>query len=315
MKKELSIGKFRGLQQISNRHNVFTIMAMDHRGSLKKAINPNDPASVTYQDVVDLKQDVAGTLAGRASAVLSDLTYGAPQIIASGALPGQIGLLVTLEETGYQGDAYARRNFLVDGWSPGKIKRMGGTAVKLLLYYHPRSAGAADQEALLRDVVAQCNKHDIPLVLEVLLHAIDPAAGKDSAEFAAARLCPMGADAFKAEFPADVRFERDEGKMLAWCEQLTGAAGVPWMVLSAGVDHETFCKQVEISCRGGASGFLAGRSIWKNAIRLQGAERKEHLATIAAGYLDELSEIATRYAHPWSDWYQCSVPEGWSAGY
>jgi tagatose 1,6-diphosphate aldolase len=131
----------------------------------------------------------------------------------------------------------------------------------------------------------------------------------------ARRLCPIGGDAFKAEFPAEVRYEQDEAKMLAWCQELTEAAGVPWMVLSAGVDHETFCRQVEIACRGGASGFLAGRSMWKDALRLTGPARVENLTGLAAQRLQELAYIAQTYARPWTDWYQADVPEGWSTRY
>jgi tagatose 1,6-diphosphate aldolase len=49
--------------------------------------------------------------------------------------------------------------------------------------------------------------------------------------------------------------------MLAWCKELADAARVPAMILSAGADHTTFCRQAEIACRGGASGFLPDRSI------------------------------------------------------
>ncbi len=87
------------------------------------------------------------------------------------------------------------------------------------------------------------------------------------------------------------------------------------MVLSAGVDHATFCRQVEIACRGGASGFLAGRSMWKDAIGLTGTARVENLTGVAVQRLRELSDIAQTYAWPWIDWYQANVSEGWYARY
>lgn len=325
MKKELTIGKWRGLQQISTADDIFTIVALDHRGSLKRAMNPDNPKTVTYQQVVDFKADVARALAGHGSALLTDATYGAPNVIASGALPGQAGLVVTLEISGYEGETHTRRNILDPDWTVEKIKRMGASAVKLLLYYHPQSEAAAYQEDILGQISQDCIKHDIPLILESLSYSIDPAMPKDSADFAALkaeivietarRLCPIGGDAFKAEFPAEARYEQDEAKMLDWCQQLTQAAGIPWMVLSAGVDHETFCQQVEIACRGGASGFLAGRSMWKDAIGLTGPARIKNLTEVAVQRLHELSDIAQTYGRPWSDWYRAEVSEGWSTRY
>jgi tagatose 1,6-diphosphate aldolase len=325
MKKQLTIGKWRGLQQISNEDNIFTIVALDHRGSLKRAMNPAKPESVTYQQVVDFKLDVTRALAGHGSALLVDSTYGAPNVIASGALPGTAGLVVTLEKSGYAGESQARRNILDSDWTVEKIKRMGGSAVKLLLYYHPQSETAAFQEDILGQVTRDCIEYDIPLILECLSYSIDPDVPKDSPDYAAMkpeivietarRLCPIGGDAFKAEFPAEARYEQDEAKMLRWCQELTEATGIPWMVLSAGVDHATFCRQVEIACRGGASGFLAGRSMWKDALGLTGTARVENLTGVAAQRLQELAHIAQTYARPWTEWYQADVPEGWDRCY
>lgn len=213
MKRALSVGKFRELQQISNDQNVFTILALDHRGSLKRALSPANPEAVTYQQVVAFKLDVTRELARHASALLTDATYGAPQVIAHGVLPGHTGLVVTLELSGYTGEAHARRVKLDPCWTVEKIKRMGASAVKLLLYYHPQAETAAYQEDILHQVAADCERHDILLILECLSYSVDPAIPKDSAEFAAVkpqivietarRLCPLGGDAFKAEFPAD----------------------------------------------------------------------------------------------------------------
>jgi tagatose-1,6-bisphosphate aldolase len=300
-------------------------MALDHRGSLKLAMNPTNPDEVTYQHAVDFKLDVTRSLAGHASALLVDSTYGAPNIIADGALPGKTGLVVTLEASGYAGESYARRNIFDPNWTVEKIKRIGASAIKLLLYYHPQSEAAAYQEESLHRVTEACVKYDIPLILECLSYSIDPAVSRDSEAFAAIkpeivietarRLCPIGGDAFKAEFPAEARYEKDEVKMLAWCQALTEAAGVPWMVLSAGVNHETFCRQVEIACRGGASGFLAGRSIWKDALGLTGTARLENLTGAGVQRLQELSAIAQTHARSWTDWYQADVAEGWAIHY
>jgi tagatose 1,6-diphosphate aldolase len=328
MKKiELTIGKYRGLQQISTEKGTFTMLALDHQESFRKGINAEAPDTVPYQQVIEIKQDIIGTLSKHSSALLTDLRYGVAQGIGSGALLGRTGLLVTLEQSpGYgAGETVARKTALVKGWNVAKVRRMGASAVKLLVYYNPKSETAKFQEDLVSKVAADCKEHDIPLVLEVLTHPVVPGQVKESAEFAAVRpeaiiesarrLCHLGADIYKAEFPADMKFESDETKMLKWCKELTEAAAIPWVVLSAAVNHEKFCRQVEISCEGGASGFLAGRSIWKEALSLQGNARKEFLAGDATRRLNELSKITEKVAHPFTEWYQSTVTEGWLERY
>ena len=278
-KKELTIGKFRGLQLISTERALLTMVALDHQESFRKGINPSAPDSVPYRQVVDTKLDIIAALSPHSSALLTDLRYGVAQGIGAGVLPGRTGLLVTLEQSpGYgPGETMARRTTLVRGWSVAKIRRMGASGVKLLVYYHPQSETAGFQENLVSQVAADCREHDIPLVLEVLTHPVEPGQAKESAEFAAKRprviiesarrLCHLGADLYKAEFPADMKHESDEAKMLSWCKDLTEAAGIPWVVLSAAVDHGVFCRQVENLMQGW------GLGVPSRAIYLEGSTR------------------------------------------
>ena len=81
---------------------------------------------------------------------------------------------------------------------------------------------------------------------------------------------------------------------------MDSASRVPWVILSAGVDFESFCQEVEIACQGGASGFLGGRAIWQEAIQIDDArERIKYLSTVVVDRLKRLSEIANKYAVPW----------------
>jgi tagatose 1,6-diphosphate aldolase len=99
----LSIGKIRGLQQISTPEGIFIICAMDHRGSLKEMIEKEQlDDDVDYQQLVEHKLELCAALAPYASAVLLDPNYGAAQCISGGLLPGHTGLLVSIEATGYE---------------------------------------------------------------------------------------------------------------------------------------------------------------------------------------------------------------------
>jgi tagatose 1,6-diphosphate aldolase/sulfofructosephosphate aldolase len=50
---------------------------------------------------------------------------------------------------------------------------------------------------------------------------------------------------------------------------------------------------------GGASGFIAGRSVWREAVGLDGAEREKFLSDVARPRLEELTAVASSYARPW----------------
>ena len=329
---KLSIGKVRGLEEISTRQGIFTMCAMDHRGSLKKMMNPANPDAVTYDQMVEHKLLMAETLAPHSSAVLLDPIYGAAQCIVSGALPGQTGLLVSLEETGYTGGPQQRLARIEPGWSVGKIKRLGASAVKLLIYYRPDLTDAAKKQRDLVDHVAQeCEAADIPLVVETVSYPIGGQT-RPSPEFAAdlphlviataREVASLPIDVLKAEFPADFAYEKDEGKMLDWCRQISDASPVPWVVLSGGVDYPHFLKQVEIACKGGASGFLAGRAVWKEAMAIQDiADRRHFLETTATNRLKELGDVATLHGLPWRQKLAgriplaTEIPEGWHVQY
>ena len=135
MKKSISIGKLRGLQQTSSPRGTFTALALDHRQNLRRALGPSDPTSVTDDQLSRFKLEVTSGLASEASAVLLDPEVSAAQAIAGHAIPNHIGLVVAVESTGYTGDPTARQAQIIPGWSVEKAKRMGASAIKLLVYF------------------------------------------------------------------------------------------------------------------------------------------------------------------------------------
>ena len=71
-------------------------------------------------------------------------------------------------------------------------------------------------------------------------------------------------------------------------------------MLSAGVPFDRFTGTIKIAAdEGGASGFIAGRSVWREVVSLAGRDREEFLTTVARPRLDRLSEVASRHARPW----------------
>jgi tagatose 1,6-diphosphate aldolase len=307
---DISIGKLRGLQQLADSKGVMTMCAIDHRGTLKRALNEKNPAAVSYQDIVDFKLDLCQAVAPFASAILLDPEYGAGQAIAAGLLPGPKGLLVSMEKTGYTGDSTARITELVPGWSVKKVKKMGASAVKLLIYFRPDLKDVASKQLdLVARLADQCLEEDIAFLVEPVSYPIEE-GGALSRKFAemkpglvietARQITALPIDVLKAEFPADIKFEQDKEKLLRFCQELNQASRLPWVLLSAGVDFDSFKKQVEIACKAGASGFLAGRALWQEGAQIRSRDaRMNFFQNMAAPRLKELIEIADKHGKPW----------------
>jgi tagatose 1,6-diphosphate aldolase len=328
----ISIGKLRGLQQLADPKGIMTMCAIDHRGALKRALNEKNAAAVSYQDMVDFKLDLCQAVAPFASAILLDPEYGASQAIATGLLPASKGLLVSIEKTGYSGDSTARITELLPGWSVKKAKRMGASAVKVLIYFRPDLVDVASKQlGLVARLANQCLEEDIAFLVEPVSYPIEKGevSSKKFAEIkpqlvieTARQITALPIDVLKAEFPADIKFEQDEGKLLKLCQELNQASRLPWVLLSAGVDFDSFRKQVEIACKAGACGFLAGRALWQEGAQIRSREeRMDFFQNTAAPRLKELAGIADSYGKPWyfrlgaENGKFATVAEGWYRGY
>lgn len=308
--KKLTIGKLRGLQQLTTPDGMFTICAMDHRDSLRNMIDREHVREVGYEEMVQRKLELCSNLAPYSSAVLLDPEYGAARCISAGAIPGDTGILVSIETSGFIGDKEHRLNKLLDDWGVKKIKGMGASAVKMLVYYRPDLQPEANKQLkTVNKVAAECIKYDLPFVVEPVSYAIGTEA-KNPQEFAikkeelviktAKDITSLPVDVLKAEFPADSNYRKDKGELIELCRRLDEASHVPWIILSRGVDFEMFYQQVEIACRGGASGFLGGRAIWQEAMSINNTEeRTRYLSTVGVDRLKRLAEITVKYATPW----------------
>ena len=308
--KSLTIGKIRGLQQIANADGILTMCAIDHRGSLRSMINEESPGEVDYTEMVERKVELCSSLAEYASAVLLDPVFGAAQCISRGVLPKSTGLLISIEASGYSGEKEHRLTELLSGWSVEKIKRMGASAVKILVYYRPDLKQLAIQQLDTVNMVArECIEYDLPFLVEPVSYAVGSEVSNPQ-EFAKVKeqlvietardVTALPIDVLKAEFPADLRYKKDKSELIELCHQLDEASTVPWVILSAGVDFKFFYQQVEIACKGGASGFLGGRAIWQEAMHIDDArERVRYLSTVGVDRLKRLTEIASKYAVPW----------------
>lgn len=320
MTQTLTPGRWRGLVATSTDSHVFTILAFDQRGSYVEML----PEGSTFEDAVTIKQEVITALSPHTSAVLLDPTYGlTPALYMSRSS----GLLMALEKTGYPGKSTYRLTDFDPNWTVEKIKKIGASAVKLLVYYHPDAGELATEiETLVRDTAAACHVSDLPLFVEPLSYSLQTDVSKSSAEFAkqrpqivretARRLSALGPDILKMEFPVDADFDSDEVSWQAACSAISEACSVPWVLLSAGVDFSVFERQALIACQNGASGFLAGRAIWKECVKMSPEERQQFLSVRAVERLTRLNELTLKYGRPWTDFYQpIAASEDWYIHY
>jgi len=317
---KLSIGKLRGLQRISTSQGTFTCLALDHRQNLRKALNPADPAAVSDAQLSAFKLEVAKALADTSTAVLLDPEVSAAQAVAARVVPGNVGLVVAVESTGYGGASTARQSQILPGWTIEKAKRMGADAVKLLVYYHPDSPMAGGVEAFVKQVADDCRKYDLAIMLEPLSYFLADGKKLSSPEKrrivveTARRLTPLGVDVLKAEFPLDTT-EKDQTVWATACAEISASSVIPWILLSAAVEFETYLRQVTIACNAGASGIAVGRAVWQEAVGMVPEARTGFLATTAHGRLSRLTSLCLALARPWTDFYSASAPFDWYKGY
>ena len=314
--KPISIGKLRGLQQISSKRGTFTALALDHRQNLRRA----NPVFVDNGELSQFKLDVISTLAQEATAVLLDPEVSAAQAIAQGDIPNNTGLVVALESTGYTGNTTSRQAQIIPGWSVEKAKRMGASAVKLLVYYHPDSSTAKEIEDFTTKVADDCKRHDLVLMLEPLSYSLDENQKLTTEEKhyivieTAKRLTSLNIDILKAEFPLEVN-DNDESRWLKACEEISAASITPWILLSAAVEYETFVRQVGVACQAGASGIAVGRAVWQEAVMLNGDERIKFLSSMARERMSRLSSLCHALAKPYTDFYTADAPFDWYKTY
>jgi tagatose 1,6-diphosphate aldolase/sulfofructosephosphate aldolase len=235
--------------------------------------------------------------------MLLDPTYGVPAVTDAGALAPACGLLIAAEPSvrnTFNGEPRTHRDPALNArW----VLEQGGDAVKFFVQLRAdRQAPAPGEPDLVaealdacRDVIADCRAEGTPSVVENLVYPLpgEDLSGKkreDAIIEAARALTELNADLLKLEYPGS-----PEG-----CRRLAAVLDRPWAVLSAGVPFEEFTEVLKIAFDdGGASGFIAGRSIWRESLRLSGAGRQDFLNTVARTRLDALLTVAVDRARPW----------------
>jgi sulfofructosephosphate aldolase len=280
----------RALDQLSTPGGRLGVLAADQRTKLVAARRAAGLAS-DIEALRGFKLDLVRALAPHAPAVLLDPEIGLPHVLEQAAFPARTGLLVSLERSGaVPAPGGLRAAELLPGVGAAGVRSLGGTGAKLLVRLRAdREDTSGANAAVIRSAAADCAAASLLLVVEVLVY---PVPDEDEPGFAARRADLIregallaeacGARYLKLEYPGDA----------AACAALTDALEAPWALLSAGVDHGTFVGQLRTALAAGASGFIAGRSIWKESVGMDVERRRAFLGGEARRRLEELLEMA-----------------------
>ena len=281
------------------------MVATDQRESLRTIYREATGALVDDEVLRRFKVSAARVLTPFASAILVDRDYGLGPILTADALDPGCGLIVAADALVQEPGGPVTDSDLDAGLSPATVRVQGAVALKLLIIW--RDDGERERRHRLAETfIGSCRTAGLLSVVEAVVRA--PAGAelhwdREAAALEAAReIGALRPDLYKAEMP--YLGQAEAAQMQEGSQALTEAAGRPWVVLSAGVPLQRFEAAVESACHGGASGFLAGRAIWSDAITLDGLEAR--LEAISAPRLRRLGKLVDAVARPW--WDAAGVP-------
>ncbi len=333
---QLSEGKIKHLNALSNKNGVIAAAAMDQRGSLRKSIAsakgvPED--QIGDDMMVEFKVAVSKILTPHASAILLDPEFGLP---AAKARASNAGLLLAYEESGYDNDKPGRLPDLLPHLSVKRIVDAGADAVKILLYYTPFDTFDVNdiKYAFIERIGAECETYDIPFFLEFVSYDAKggdekgPEFAKNKPEIVMKAMQEFGkpqykVDVLKVEVPINAEYVEGSSvfkgnavysrkQALDYFREAAAIAKKPFIYLSAGVTNAQFVESLRMASEAGTdySGVLCGRATWKDGISVyakQGVQALEDwLSDQGVKNINAVND-AIKSAKPWHDKYGVSA--------
>jgi len=280
------------LDAIARPSGALAMVAMDQRESLRTMFDTATGQRPGDEAVVDFKLAVAAALAPLASGFLIDRHSGFERLRAAG-LPAGCGLILAADDLEQeQGGPVEETGLDAVVAAPG-FDLGGVAALKLLIIWRPDERRAQRVELARRFVELAAQRG----VLSVLEPVVRVDGDADAAIVEAAReRSPLRPSLYKAQVPRAGRGEPAE--LEAACAALGAAITGPWVVLSQGVERDDFPGAVRAACRGGASGFLAGRALWSDLVGAPDVPAA--LREVSVPRLERLVELVDEEATPWT---------------
>ena len=324
-------GKFDGINAVADDQGVIAAMAIDQRGSLKKAIAKAKGGEASDAELSEFKVIASELLTPHASAILLDPEYG---LEAVGHRAKNAGVFLAYEKTGYDATVKGRLPDLLPEWSVLRLVAAGANVIKILLYYDPDDDPAINtiKHAFIERIGAECRANDVPFFLEPICYS-DTIGNDQGIEFARAKPDKVtkymrefsqpqyGVDVLKVEVPVNVRYVEgskanhdgqvaySRAEAMEHFRTAAAATRVPFIYLSAGVTDEVFRETLALAAEAGTpfSGVLCGRATWQDGIPAYGTGGAEALRAWLSDRgvqnIKALNEVLATGAKPWWDFY------------
>jgi tagatose 1,6-diphosphate aldolase len=331
IKVRMTRGKFDGINAVADEHGVIAAMAIDQRGSLKRAIARAKGGDASDAELSEFKVIASEILTPHASAILLDPEYGLEAVKHRAE---NVGVFLAYEKTGYDATVKGRLPDLLPEWSVRRLVSAGANVIKVLLYYDPDDDPAINtiKHAFIERVGAECRANDVPFFLEPICYS-DAIGDEQSIAFAHVKPAKVtqymrefsqpqyGVDVLKVEVPVNVRYvegskANTEGQVaysraeaMEHFRTAAAATKVPFIYLSAGVSDEVFRETLELAAEAGTpfSGVLCGRATWQDGIPAYGqggaSALRAWLRDRGVQNIKALNEVLAKGAKPWWDFY------------
>jgi len=323
--KQITSGKYQRLMALSDERGVIAALAIDQRGSLKKALAAISNRAITTSEIVEFKTLVAEVLTPYASAILLDPEYG---LEAATHRAEGTGLLLAYEITGYDTTTRGRLPSLYPEWSVARLTETGADAVKVLIYYDPDDDLSINdvKHAFVEHIGAECHAYDIPFFLEVVSYS-DSIGDEKGLAFAQAKPEKVrrltrefskpryGVDVLKLEIPINLHFLKDPDhsgpfaytreEARQYFHDVAAEARVPFIFLSAGVSNALFLASLALANEAGVpyAGVLCGRATWQDGLPVYmkgGAQAlRTWLEDEGRQNIEALNTVLRNGAQPW----------------
>lgn len=271
------------LDAIARQSGTFAMVAMDQRESLRTMFREHGHHA-SDERVARFKQAVARELAPHASGFLIErelLEVVAPHV--------PHGLILAVDVLGQDEGAPVEDTSLDEDAAP----QAAVDALKLLVIWRDDERRAERVEMSRRFVELAASQG--------VLSVLEPVVRHDDREWAiveaAAELGSTRPSLYKCQVPLEGKGDLDS--ITRHARAIDAALPCPWVVLSQGVAANDFPGAVRAACRGGASGFLAGRALW--TVTLGADDPTDLLRTQSLPRLQELSAIVDEYGRPWRE--------------
>lgn len=283
---------------------AFAMLAVDQREALRLMFagdaTPNADGSVPAEvlaavpdsTLTNFKLEAARVLTPYASAVLLDRQFVWDAAVAQGVVADSCAPIIAADLFVPGNGEVVTDQVIDEDVDYVRAREQGAVAAKLLVIYR-EDEPASKRIDLVNDFVTRCTAAGLISIIEPVCKA--PRHGGEwdwnaGVLAAAVELGDLGADLYKAEVP--LKGAGTDEELRAACAALDAAISSPWVVLSSGVPAGEFPRAVEIACQAGASGFLAGRAVWRACVGAD--DLTAALETDAVPRLQRLVEVVDR---------------------